>query len=45
MRDLSGTDVLADEVIDATGKYVLPAFCDRTPILYMPASREQEFVL
>lgn len=35
MCDLSGTDVQADEVIDATGKYVLPAFCDsHTHLVY-----------
>jgi imidazolonepropionase len=44
MCDLSGTDVQADEVIDATGKYVLPAFCDSHTHLVYAGSREQEFV-
>ena len=44
MRDLQGTDVQADEVIDATGKYVLPAFCDSHTHLVYAGSREQEFV-
>ncbi|MFN0276806.1 MAG: imidazolonepropionase [Chitinophagales bacterium] len=35
----------ADEIIDATGKFVLPAFCDSHTHLVFAASRAEEFVM
>lgn len=35
----------ADEMIDATGKFVLPAFCDSHTHLVFAAKREEEFVM
>lgn len=36
--------LLADKVIDATGKIVLPAFCDSHTHIVYAGSREQEFI-
>jgi len=45
MADLSGvTDWSNLEVIDAEGKYVLPAFCDSHTHLVFAKTREEEFV-
>lgn len=45
MKDLAGiTDWQNLEVIDADGKFVLPAFCDSHSHLVFAASRESEFV-
>ena len=37
-------EIIADEVIDATGKMVLPAWCDSHTHLVFAAPRDQEFV-
>lgn len=42
MKDLPA--IVADQEIDATGKYVLPAFIDSHTHLVFAASREEEFV-
>lgn len=34
----------ADEIVDATGKFVLPSFCDSHTHLVFAATREEEFV-
>lgn len=45
MSDLSGvTDWSNLEVIDAEGKYVLPAFCDSHTHIVFAKTREEEFV-
>ncbi|MCB9225384.1 MAG: imidazolonepropionase [Crocinitomicaceae bacterium] len=45
MEDLSGvTDWTNLEIIDADGKYVLPAFCDSHTHLVFAKTREEEFV-
>jgi len=45
MEDLSGiTDWKDLEVIDADGKFVLPAFCDSHTHIVFAATRENEFV-
>lgn len=45
MQDWAGiTDWRGVEVIDATNKYVLPAFCDSHTHLVFAKSREEEFV-
>ncbi len=45
MREMGGVNDWSDlEVIDATGKFVLPAFCDSHTHLVFAASRESEFV-
>ena len=45
MSDLSGVDNWNDlEIIDAEGKYVLPAFCDSHTHLVFAKPRESEFV-
>ena len=36
--------LLADKVVDATGKIVLPAFCDSHTHIVYAGSREQEFI-
>jgi imidazolonepropionase len=38
------TDTHADEIIDATDRFVLPAWCDSHTHLVFAAAREQEFV-
>ena len=43
MSSLSST-LRADEVIDATGKIVLPAFCDSHTHIVYAGSREMEFI-
>lgn len=42
--DSLSSEVKANEVIDATGKLVLPAWCDSHTHLVFAAPREQEFV-
>ncbi|UKN00953.1 imidazolonepropionase [Paracrocinitomix mangrovi] len=45
MQDLAGITDWSDlEVIDAEGKYVLPAFCDSHSHLVFAKTREEEFV-
>ena len=44
MSALSDADAKADEVIDATGKMVMPAFCDSHTHIVYAGSREQEFI-
>ncbi len=44
MAALSAADAKADEVIDATGKMVMPAFCDSHTHIVYAGSREQEFI-
>ena len=44
MSALSAADAKADEVIDATGKMVMPAFCDSHTHIVYAGSREQEFI-
>jgi len=45
MSDLSGVTDWSDlEVIDAEGKYVLPAFCDSHTHIVFAKTREEEFV-
>ena len=45
MSDLSGiTDWTNLEIIDADGKYVLPAYCDSHSHLVFAKTREEEFV-
>ncbi|MCB0805222.1 MAG: imidazolonepropionase [Bacteroidales bacterium] len=44
MPDLSNANLRPDKTIDATGKMVLPAFCDSHTHLVYPASREIEYV-
>lgn len=44
MNSLSAADALADEVIDATEKMVMPAFCDSHTHIVYAGSREQEFI-
>jgi len=43
MASLS-SNLVADKVIDATGKIVLPAFCDSHTHIVYAGSREQEFI-
>ncbi|SHE58023.1 imidazolonepropionase [Bacteroides luti] len=43
MLSLSSS-LIADKVIDATGKFVLPAFCDSHTHIVYAGSREQEFI-
>lgn len=44
LRNMAGSSVLqAGEVVDATGKSVIPAFCDSHTHLVYAGSREQEF--
>ncbi|TYA59114.1 imidazolonepropionase [Formosa maritima] len=42
MEDIQGLD--ADEIIDATGKIVLPTWCDSHTHIVYAGNREQEFV-
>ena len=45
MEDWGGIEDWRDlEIIDATGKYVLPAFCDSHTHTVFAKSREEEFV-
>ncbi|MEO8085436.1 MAG: imidazolonepropionase [Bacteroidota bacterium] len=44
MKDLKMDSLSIDKEIDATGKFVLPSFCDSHTHLVFAASREQEFV-
>jgi imidazolonepropionase len=44
MKDRPAEALRADEVIDATGKLVLPAWCDSHTHLVFAAPRDQEFV-
>ena len=44
MKDRPAEAMRADEVIDATGKLVLPAWCDSHTHLVFAAPRDQEFV-
>jgi imidazolonepropionase len=45
MSDMLGIDDWSNlKIIDATGKYVLPAFCDSHTHLVFAQSREEEFV-
>lgn len=37
-------DTAFDEIIDATGQFILPCWCDSHTHLVFPASREEEFV-
>lgn len=44
LRNMAGSSVLqAGEVVDATGKMIIPAFCDSHTHLVYAGSREQEF--
>ena len=44
LRDMAGNAVLQrGEVVDATGKFIMPAFCDSHTHLVYAGSREQEF--
>ncbi|CAN5535411.1 imidazolonepropionase [soil metagenome] len=43
MQDLNIDTLAIDKEIDATGKFVLPSFCDSHTHLVFAASREQEF--
>ena len=44
MAALSAADAKADDVIDAAGKMVMPAFCDSHTHIVYAGSREQEFI-
>lgn len=44
MEDLGWTDESSDEIIDASGQFVLPAWCDSHTHLVFAASREEEFI-
>lgn len=44
LKDMAGNAVLqSGEVVDATGKFIMPAFCDSHTHLVYAGSREQEF--
>ena len=44
LKDMAGNAVLQNgEVVDATGKFIMPAFCDSHTHLVYAGSREQEF--
>ena len=44
LRDLAENAVLqSGEIVDATGRYIMPAFCDSHTHLVYAGSREQEF--
>ena len=44
LKDMAGNAVLqSSEVVDATGKFIMPAFCDSHTHLVYAGSREQEF--
>lgn len=44
LKDMAASAVLQrGEVVDATGKYIMPAFCDSHTHLVYAGSREQEF--
>ena len=44
MDKLAWTDSNSDNIIDATGQFVLPAWCDSHTHLVFAASREEEFI-
>ena len=44
LKDMAGSSVLqSGEVVDASGKFIMPAFCDSHTHLVYAGSREQEF--
>ena len=44
LRQMAGNSVLqSGTVVDATGRYIMPAFCDSHTHLVYAGSREQEF--
>src|SRR5690242_17114326 len=43
MNKLDKLDFNADEIIDATGKFVLPTWCDSHTHLVFASSRDEEF--
>src|SRR5688572_8796980 len=44
MAQLPGHKMDASEVVDASGRLVMPAWCDSHTHIVFPASREDEFV-
>ncbi len=44
MNDLNPSHISHPDTVDATGQYVLPAWCDSHTHLVYAGSREQEFV-
>lgn len=44
LKDMAGSSILqSGEVVDASGKFIMPAFCDSHTHLVYAGSREQEF--
>lgn len=44
MKDLDDPESISSDIIDATGQFVLPCWCDSHTHLVFAASREEEFV-